>query len=106
MGQYKIIKAMSATFRIDNSEDAGRSYGITANVEVDEHSVRSISNGTVSALETGSALADFSDYGNLNSNIYSSGAEADRMGIFAAISDFCDAVRVDRPALTAGTVNN
>lgn len=99
MGNYKIIKVVSASLNVDNSDDANRSYRISANVDVDENSIRSITNGIVKAPDSEAQLADFNDQGHLSSNIYNTGDEVDRTAVFSAISDFCNGVRADRPVL-------
>lgn len=91
MEKFKITELVAATYRLNNDGDADRTYKVSAEVSVNGDSVQSISNGSVSPLNSDEQIADFNDYGNLNSNIYNT--DADRTAVFTAISDFCKDVR-------------
>lgn len=95
MDNFKIEKLISATYAINNSTDANRSFAISAEVSVANGSVQNIQNGKVTELgeATERRYADFSDYGSLSSSIYDTPANVTREDVFGAISDFCATLR-------------
>ena len=95
MDNFKIEKLISATYAINNSTDANRSFAISAEVSVANGTVNSIQNGKVTELgeATERRYADFSDYGSLSSSIYDTPADVTREDVFGAISDFCATLR-------------
>lgn len=77
---------------VDNSMDEERRFDITADVTISGGIVTNISMGRVASRENKGFLADFSDYGNLSSNIQST-SDYSKAEVFMAISEFCDAVK-------------
>lgn len=92
MDKFQIKNLIAATYAINNSTDANRSFAISAEVSVANGTVNSIQNGKVDAMDDDAPrhIADFSDYGSLASSIYDT---VNREGIFGAISDFCATLR-------------
>lgn len=95
MDKFQIKNLIAATYVVDNSTDANRSFAISAEVSVANGSVQNIQNGKVTELgeEAERRYADFSDYGSLSSNIYDTPADVTREDVFSAISDFCATLR-------------
>ena len=95
MGNFKIEKHISATYAINNSTDANRSFAISAEVSVANGTVKNIQNGKLTRLgeDAERRYADFSDYGSLSSSIYDTPADVTREDVFGAISDFCATLR-------------
>ena len=92
MDKFQIKELVAATYVVDNSTDANRTFAISAEVSVANGTVNSIQNGKVDAMDDDAPrhIADFSDYGSLASSIYDT---VNREGIFGAISDFCVTLR-------------
>lgn len=96
MDNFKIKELVSATYSIDNSSDSSRTFAISAEVHVSNQRVQSIQKGKVMSLSDTAphTLADFSDYGNLSSNIFSALPDGvTRTDVFEAISSFCNGLR-------------
>ena len=95
MDKFQIKNLIAATYVVDNSTDANRSFAISAEVSVANGSVQNIQNGNVTELgeEAERRYADFSDYGSLSSSIYDTPADVTREDVFGAISDFCTTLR-------------
>lgn len=92
MDKFQIKNLIAATYVVDNSTDANRSFAISAEVSVANGTVNSIQNGKVDAIDDDAPrhIADFSDYGSLASSIYDT---VNREDVFGAISDFCATLR-------------
>ena len=92
MDKFQIKNLIAATYVVDNSTDANRSFAISAEVNVSNGTVNSIQNGKVDAMDDDAPrhIADFSDYGSLASSIYDT---VNREDVFGAISDFCATLR-------------
>lgn len=95
MDKFQIKELVAATYVVDNSTDANRTFAISAEVNVSNGSVQNIQNGKVTELseEAERRYADFSDYGSLSSSIYDTPADVTREDVFGAISDFCTTLR-------------
>ena len=95
MDKFQIKNLIAATYVVDNSTDANRTFAISAEVNVSNGTVNSIQNGKVTELgeATERRYADFSDYGSLSSSIYDTPADVTREDVFGAISDFCATLR-------------
>lgn len=95
MDKFQIKELVAATYVVDNSTDANRTFAISAEVNVSNGSVQSIQNGKVTELGEAAErrYADFSDYGSLSSSIYDTPADVTREDVFGAISDFCATLR-------------
>ena len=94
MDKFQIEKLISATYAINNSTDANRSFAISAEVSVANGTVNSIQNGKVDGFgEPPKHYADFNDYGSLSSSIYDTYSDVRREDIFSAISNFCTTLR-------------
>ena len=95
MDKFQIKNLIAATYVVDNSTDANRSFAISAEVSVANGSVQNIQNGKVTELgeEAERRYADFSDYVSLSSIIYDTPADVTREDVFGAISDFCATLR-------------
>lgn len=95
MDKFQIKNLIAATYVVDNSTDANRTFAISAEVNVSNGSVQNIQNGKVTGLgeEAERRYADFSDYGSLSSSIYDTPADVTREDVFGAISDFCATLR-------------
>lgn len=95
MDKFQIKNLIAATYVVDNSTDANRTFAISAEVNVSNGTVNSIQNGKVTELgeEAERRYADFSDYGSLSSSIYDTPADVTREDVFSAISDFCATLR-------------
>ena len=95
MDKFQIKELVAATYVVDNSTDANRTFAISAEVNVSNGSVRNIQNGKVTELGEAAErrYADFSDYGSLSSSIYDTPADVTREDVFGAISDFCATLR-------------
>lgn len=95
MDKFQIKNLIAATYVVDNSTDANRTFDISAEVNVSNGSVQNIQNGKVTALGEAAErrYADFSDYGSLSSSIYDTPADVTREDVFSAISDFCTTLR-------------
>ena len=98
MDKFQIKNLIAATYVVDNSTDANRTFAISAEVNVSNGSVQNIQNGKVVALGEDAErperrYADFSDYGSLSSSIYDTPADVTREDVFGAISDFCATLR-------------
>ena len=95
MDKFQIKELVAATYVVDNSTDANRTFAISAEVNVSSGSVQNIQNGKVTELGEAAErrYADFSDYGSLSSSIYDTPADVTREDVFGAISDFCATLR-------------
>ena len=95
MDKFQIKNLIAATYVVDNSTDANRTFAISAEVNVSNGSVQNIQNGKVTELDEAAErrYADFSDYGSLSSSIYDTPADVTREDVFGAISDFCATLR-------------
>ena len=95
MDKFQIKNLIAATYVVDNSTDANRTFDISAEVNVSNGSVLNIQNGKVTELGEAAErrYADFSDYGSLSSSIYDTPADVTREDVFGAISDFCATLR-------------
>ena len=95
MDKFQIKNLIAATYVVDNSTDANRTFAISAEVNVSNGSVQNIQNGKVIELgeDAERRYADFSDYGSLSSSIYDTPADVTREDVFGAISDFCATLR-------------
>ena len=95
MDKFQIKNLIAATYVVDNSTDANRTFDISAEVKVSNGSVQNIQNGKVAELGEAAErrYADFSDYGSLSSSIYDTPADVTREDVFGAISDFCATLR-------------
>ena len=95
MDKFQIKELVAATYVVDNSTDANRTFAISAEVNVSNGSVQNIQNGSVTELgeATERRYADFSDYGSLSRSIYDTPADVTREDVFGAISDFCATLR-------------
>ena len=95
MDKFQIKELVAATYVVDNSTDADRTFAISAEVNVSNGSVQNIQNGRVTELGEAAErrYADFSDYGSLSSSIYDTPADVTREDVFGAISDFCATLR-------------
>lgn len=95
MEKITIKKRIAATYNVDNSADAARQFAISADVNTSNGYVQGIQNGCVTEIggDAPQQLADFTDYGNLSSNIYDTSVGATRTDVFAAISQFCTELR-------------
>ena len=95
MDKFQIKNLIAATYVVDNSTDANRSFAISAEVNVSNGSVQNIQNGKLTGLgeDAERRYADFSDYGSLSSSIYDTPADVTREDVFGAISDFCTTLR-------------
>ena len=95
MDKFQIKNLIAATYVVDNSTDANRTFAISAEVNVSNGSVQNIQNGKLTGLGEAAErrYADFSDYGSLSSSIYDTPADVTREDVFGAISDFCATLR-------------
>ena len=95
MDKFQIKNLIAATYVVDNSTDANRTFAISAEVNVSNGSVQNIQNGKLTGLgeDAERRYADFSDYGSLSSSIYDTPADVTREDVFGAISDFCATLR-------------
>ena len=95
MDKFQIKNLVAATYVVDNSTDANRTFAISAEVNVSNGSVQNIQNGKLTGLgeDAERRYADFSDYGSLSSSIYDTPADVTREDVFGAISDFCATLR-------------
>ena len=95
MDKFQIKNLIAATYVVDNSTDANRTFAISAEVNVSNGSVQNIQNGKLTGLGEAAErrYADFSDYGSLSSSIYDTPANVTREDVFGAISDFCATLR-------------
>lgn len=95
MEKITIKKLIAATYSVDNSADAGRQFAISADVNTVNGHVQGIQNGRVTEIggDAPQQLADFTDHGNLSSNIYDTSVNVNRTDVFAAISQFCSELR-------------
>lgn len=89
------VTLISATSKVDNSNDTERLYGISANVTSTVAEVGSIEAGEVKDKETGIPLATFNEPQHGGGNIYFMGqhATADKRAISNAIYAFIDDVK-------------
>jgi len=90
---YKTLNSVNA--RMDNSVDAERVYGISANVGISANHVDNIDSGEVVRMDGTEAIATFSSYGENNLSITHQGTEPEEQcQVTTAVNDFVKEVRL------------
>lgn len=81
-------RVVSASVEVSNSANEGRTYGITAHVDIQGGKVTNVHQGVVTDLETNAHIADFSSYGNPEQLNVTYQTSAGRGPILAAVEGF------------------
>lgn len=90
---YKTLNSVNA--RMDNSVDAERVYGISADVSISGNNVDNIDSGEVTRDGSTEAIATFSSYGESNLSITHQGTEPEEQcQVTTAVNDFVKEVRL------------